>query len=494
MGKDYRVTLAERLTDPEFCVAWEEEHQLPPCPQTPEELDSLLRESMPDVHMGHYVSSNAVFYKMRLELEMNEMRIKDCEYAPQVQGYVDMLKHNDYYQWGNTFSYDDKTYELIDELFAVLAKVKPEISHGRKGWHLWLKADRGPIEAYGDYEEMKEYEEVDSYEEYEELWKELYPEPVSWFAFTAIDDPDINFRAIFMGHHYVIEVDKRKERGYPHDISPFAQWLLHAVQDCVAMLQAGTYNQMIENELPAIHRTGTIRRKDLWDIFPEWRNDFFEDFSQEELALFQKYIEEKDPEDRSLIGRLEKMTANDFYGFCALGYRANNYSGGDLSPKEWYYKHADGRDEGLRKIDPDSTEAFEAWFFDKNRGGGHPWEVCRGGNSTHVSLRVYHDERGYYLGIAGSAWTRCFETIRFYLALRTAGVPVVLNKGQQILARVLEEDKIGIVPNGIWPAYCENMFPGENILDFINLSSEKQNEVVKHCNWYPEPMVELEAK
>ena len=210
------------------------------------------------------------------------------------------------------------------------------------------------------------------------------------------------------------------------------------------------------------------------------------------LPLLSKvYIEEKDPEDQNLIGRIEKLTANDFYNFCAMGYRANNYSGGELSPKEWYLRHADGRDEGLREIDPDSTEAFNDWFFDRDRRGGHPWEVCRGGNSTHVSLGVHHDEKGYYLILAGSAWTRCIETIRFYLALREAGVPVILLEGRQLLARMLEEDKIGIVPNGIWPAYCESLFPGERILDFINLPNEKKDAVVKCCTWFQEPLVTL---
>ena len=494
MSKSYRVTLSERLLDPEFRAAWEEEHKFPTCPETPEELDVLLRESMPDVHMGHYVSSKAVFYKMRAELEKSEMRIKDCEYAPQVVGYVDMLKSNNYSQWGNAFAYDEKTYEIIDCLFEVLEKIKPEVSYGRKIWNLWLRAERGPIEAYGDYQEMKEYEEVDTYEDYEDLWQELYPEEVSWYSFMAIVDPDINYRTIFMCHKQVIEVDQRKERGYPHDIAPFAQWMLDGVQACLEELKAGTYNQKIENELPAIHRTGTIPRRALWDIFPDWRKDFFEGFSREELEKFQKYVEEKDPEDRNLIGRLKELTANAFYQFCAMGYRANNYSGGELSPKDWYYRHADGRDEGLREIAPDSPEAFARWYHDRDRGGVHPWEVCRGGNSTHVRLQVCADDDGYYLLLAGSAWTRCVETIRFYLTLREAGLPVVLHEGRGLLARMLEEDKIGIVPNGIWPTYCEGLFPGEAILDLINLPDEKQDEVVKYCSWYPEPTVELESK
>lgn len=37
--------------------------------------------------------------------------------------------------------------------------------------------------------------------------------------------------------------------------------------------------------------------------------------------------------------------------------KENGYDGTDLSPKEQYYKHADGRDDGLNEIDGDSPEA-----------------------------------------------------------------------------------------------------------------------------------------
>ena len=97
------------------------------------------------------------------------------------------------------------------------------------------------------------------------------------------------------------------------------------------------------------------------------------------------------------------MTGNDFLAACALGYEACGYDvcgndGERLLLDELYIRYADGRDEGLTGkgsglfsgpgIDLSSPEAWEAWFFDRTRRGGHPWEVCRGGNSTHVSLVV----------------------------------------------------------------------------------------------------------
>ena len=97
------------------------------------------------------------------------------------------------------------------------------------------------------------------------------------------------------------------------------------------------------------------------------------------------------------------------YRFCSLGYQANQYDVSGLSPKEQYKKYADGRDEGLGEIDPDSPAAFAEWYV--GRRGGHPWEVCRGGNSTHVSLYVVKDQSdGYYLEVAGSSLWRSVES------------------------------------------------------------------------------------
>ena len=63
-----------------------------------------------------------------------------------------------------------------------------------------------------------------------------------------------------------------------------------------------------------------------------------------------------------ISNKLPTMTANDFYRFCSIGYNANNYEYCELSPKEQYYKHAEGRDNGLSEIDPDSPEAFYEWL------------------------------------------------------------------------------------------------------------------------------------
>ena len=192
-----------------------------------------------------------------------------------------------------------------------------------------------------------------------------------------------------------------------------------------------------------------------------------------------------------------------------------------MSPSELYLHYGDGRDEGLtgkghglhegEGIDFFSAEAWDDWYLDKKRGGGHPWEICRGGNSTHISLYVQNDKKqiefehrtgilkddeyirrtessGYYFCVAGNAWNRAVETVKIYVALRNKGFPVIISSAQAILSRFDGSDYIGIVPWRVFPKYCEEQFPetyGE-ILDFMHIYHDEYS-VLRDCiKWIPE--------
>lgn len=409
--------------------------------------------------------------------------------APQIDNYIDWLGHIHYREVSCRFSYDKKAYRLIDQIFEVVRKIAPTRNNDVR--ELWLTAERGPIEDFGDIDELLADGTVESREEFEAWWHERYPEETCWYQFSAVEDADIGYRAIFIGQKFVIEVDERKEKDYPNEISEFAQWILDALNAAYKKLQDGTYNDFVDSNLPPQHRTGTLVRKYLWDAFPDARTSFFKNISPADVAEFVKCASEQDSDRRRLANHLKEMTANDFFSFCALGYKENNYEGCELTPREQYYKHADGRDDGLGEIDGDSPEAFHEWYNDRNHHGGHPWEVCRGGNSTHVSLYVHEDEDGYTLTVAGDAWTRTIESVKFYLALRRAGLPVYMMEATALADRLTEKEKIGIVPEGVMPAYCHSYFPNEHIIDFMNLPDENREKLLPHCVWQKEPVVSL---
>jgi len=409
---------------------------------------------------------------------MMEKKLK----APQVDRYLWSLGRMGYSHNEHITPYNDSSNALLDELFELLKRIKP-VGRGN-AWRFWVRADRGGIEDFGDYEDMLREGEVENYEEFVACWKSSYPNETEWYELQAIYAEDIGYRAVVLQHRTVVEFDSRKEKSeFAYDITEFAQWLVDATKEVIAELEAGIYNERLEQKLPVEHRTGTLLRKHEWEIWPHIKEQILGDLTDSDIAEFLASAEETMP-DKSPF--LKQITANDFYRFCAMGYAANKYDGCDRSPKEQYMLHADRRDEGLGEIDPDSPEAFADWYHTRNRGG-HPWEVCRGGNSTHISLYVCHNEDGWSLVVAGSAWTRCLEAMRFFLALHRAGLPVAMREAAMLKARVLGEEKIGVVPKGVFPAYCQSYFPGEDVIDYMNLPDAEADRkwLAERCVWQP---------
>lgn len=413
--------------------------------------------------------------------------------APRVEHFIDWLGGVRYREYGCIFTYDDKAYEDIKEIFEVLKKIQPS----KRGyiWELWLPVERGNLEDFADPndEETLEFFGAENREELEQVWKEYFPHEVMWYPFAANDDTEIDYRAIFLGNKHVIEVDNRKpEKSYPNDISEFTGWLLDAVKKVVAELEAGTYNERINKELPPERKTGTILRKDFFDLFPEARERFFDGMTKAEIDEYIGYVKKQPTSPKDLDGHLSSITANDFFNACAIAYKANNYKDCTRTPIEQYRRNSDGRDAGLTEIDPDSAEAFEKWY-NSDRFGAHPWEIYPGGNSTHIDFAVVHDENGFVFALEGRSEGRCIETIRIYLALKRENIPVFLWDADKLMDRLLEKEKIGIVPQGIIPRYCESMFPGKEIIDFMNLPYEVEDaeKMLPFIKWLPLDEVKL---
>ena len=235
--------------------------------------------------------------------------------APEIKHYINWLGRVEYRNINCSFTYDETSYAAIDRIFSLLHRLEPGPEN--TSWELWLRAERGTIEDFGSFEELREDGQVENVEEFETWWHSEFPEEAAWFHFAAGEDQEIGYRAIFLGHRHVLEVDGRRERSFPNDISKFTAWLEEAVRDAVQMVETGSYQGLVERELPIWHRTGTILRRDLWRVFPQRKEEFFQDFSQQEVEEFLTsavgYPLEKNK-------RLPSMTANDFYRFCALGY------------------------------------------------------------------------------------------------------------------------------------------------------------------------------
>ena len=153
---------------------------------------------------------------------------------------------------------------------------------------------------------------------------------------------------------------------------------------------------------------------------------------------------------------LPSMTANDYFEYCKIAYisgqRKDDHVDENLSGRQMYERYADGRDEGLLEIAENSKDEFADWIdhkHPKKTSGGHPWEIKRGGNTTHIDLSVSrpgYAKEGFVVQLRGRSFNRLKETICMFLSIHEAGLPITIDNPEGIRKRLLGQDNIGIVP------------------------------------------------
>ena len=419
----------------------------------------------------------------------------------------------------------------MDPLFAALSALAP-LETNDEAKAIWLRIPRGGIEDYDRFEDLVEYGEVETREEYEARWREDYPDAFKWYELVTVEsyakDGSLRFRAVALDNRTVISASLQREEEpgnrYTEEAAiTLCGLLTKAVAEPMRKLREGTYNEEVDADLPYQFRTGVIRRSVLWSLEPAWKERDMDGLSEDSIAALRERVTGGANETQR-IGRISSFTANDFFRACAIGYEALGYDCSNVSPSELYLRYADGRDEGLTGtgfglnegsgIDFENSSAWDAWYFDRGRGGGHPWEIVRGGNSTHLDLFVMHDryeldwhlrtgkiseaeyrERiacaGYYFRLSGKH--RALEAVTFYLSLSGAGLPVILDNAEEILARLEGTDYVGIVPHHVIPKYCESKFPERcgRVIDFMHVYDENLERLAPAIEWLPEEPASL---
>ena len=217
------------------------------------------------------------------------LKISEKLAQPQVYHYISWLRRAEYRNVNCTMTYTERCYELMDELFALLERLKPVSENGAKS--LWLCAQRGSIndfsQQFGSYDDLLAEGDIKNYAEYEAYWREMFPDEIEWYQLDAVEDKNRHYRAVLLKHQHVLEQEGSVRKStLTNDVSPFIEWLIESVRNSIEALEEGTYNEIVEKDLPARHRTGTILRKDLWDLFPVGRAEYFENLSQEEVEEF----------------------------------------------------------------------------------------------------------------------------------------------------------------------------------------------------------------
>jgi hypothetical protein len=273
------------------------------------------------------------------------------------------------------------------------------------------------------------------------------------------------------------------------------QWLKRAERNWVLM------NKQVRENYPLNYQYGilpaVIARSSLKDMY---RVDSA--LGAKKTDQFVKLVDEGYFLNDKNLTR-ESMTLNDYFDYCRIAYIAAEEKKGEvdktLSGREMYERYADGRDNGLLSIQPDSEKEFSDWIDGKHPNktiGGHPFEIKRGGNTTHIDLYVtrphFDAKESFTVTINGPSRTRLKEAVCMFLAIQKAGLPITISDPEGIRRRLLSQDNIGIVPtyNSLHRANqrFQKLDHVYDVMHFDDLGRYKTR--AKHfITWEPLPML-----
>lgn len=395
----------------------------------------------------------------------------------------------------STIPIDEHSKELVMELFELTSHLESVGEDNLK--ELWFTAEKPSYEEYRDsYYEEDEYTE----EEIRNFYKEDYPDQIKWYKFQSVHHCDggrtpVNeFFAVFVERNYILSINDINEQGFPIDVSDFVEWMIEQVQAIIAEIKQGAYNERIVKELPYRYRSGSVKRRDYWNIYPNLREEYRSEFKENEINEFLKYTD--NAEEIAPGEYYKSITARQYYEACAIGCLAagtqkeswkfkdteeEHERYGGVTPKEMYYANADGRDDGMMNVPLDDAEAFEEWLDQKGLyfefNGHHPWEIMYG----RIHFGVRRDEEGFYFWLSG------FDdhlTISIFLALKRASIPVVFHGYEDIENKLNETDELKIKPNFLDLTYEETVYLSDG---------DKEEELIAKVEWDDEKVVNLKG-
>lgn len=397
---------------------------------------------------------------------------------------------------------DEQSRRALMDLFCLTDQMAPVDLDNRR--EFWITAKRGTPEEYRQY-----YDEDASEEELAAAMQEQYPQEECWYKVVTVHHTDCHrgeYFGVFLNNRCFLTINDPNEDENPFNAKELIDWLIQETKDVLEKMHNDTYNAEVREKLPADYKYGVISRKDYWNIYPEERDAYRSAFTPQKI---EEFLSCRDVfyEDSTPPHCLPHITARDFYEACTVCYRVigmepkshcrfedsekehQRYDG--VTPKELYYMFADGRDDGMSKVPLDDAAAFEDWLEQKGPyyefNGHHPWEILPS-YSTEDSGHLYvgKTSEGYYFSLSGSSKSRSKDTIRCFLALRAAVLPVRLHEGNKMQARLEETDMIGIVPEGRTTRYVYSIMEYD-FLDAVHLyDGDKPEQVAEKAIWKPE--------
>ena len=273
------------------------------------------------------------------------------------------------------------------------------------------------------------------------------------------------------------------------------KWLKAARKDWIKA------NKRIQVDYPLRHRYGiapnALIRASLPDVY-RLNKELGKDRTRKLVRLIEDgfFLKAENTE-------VSSMTAADYFQYCKIAYiagkRKEETVDESLSGREMYSRYADGRHEGLLDIDPASEQEFADWIdgeHPKRRVGGHPWEIKRGGNTTHIDLTVSrpssYRQEGFKVELRGESIGRMVETMRMFLAIHEGKLPISIANPEGVRKRLLAQDNIGIIPSYASLHRANQHFSqDEDVFDVMHYDDlgRFKRRIIPFVTWEPLPIL-----
>jgi hypothetical protein len=367
---------------------------------------------------------------------------------------------------------------------------------------------------YALIDDLKQFEYKLDYRD--RIWEFIFPDAKRQFHRIRVTKCDeMFFISLFDGEICTLEVKPKKSvgvadtfglRSYDESrhnpaktwdplILSSRKWLSYVLKDWIKA------NKIAHESYPLNKCYGLVPNSLIRASLPDiYRID--KELGRAKSKQFIELVEEGYFRDSAKTTR-ESMTANDYFNYCKIAYlaaqRKEECIDKSLSGCAMYKLYADGRDDGLLEIDPDSTSEFETWIdykHPKRSQGGHPWEIKRGGNTTHIDLSVsrpdHYTQKGFKVGLRGASIGRLKETICMFLAIHKAGLPITISDPEGIHKRLLAQDNIGIIPCFHSLHRANQRFrEHENVFDVLHFDElgRFKTRIKPFISWEPLPII-----
>lgn len=268
-----------------------------------------------------------------------------------------------------------------------------------------------------------------------------------------------------------------------------------SIQSCIQTLIKAkrdwlTYHRQLLRSLPKSYRFGLIQRRILWSVWHDIYRPDLELTQKEQQALINVFLQQENSVDNLALTATPSL--NIYLDYCHVAYLAN-FKKYKLNIKkkmtgmEMYKAMADGRHEGLVGIDPDSADALKTWYH-SGRGGGHPWEICRGGNTTHINLGVLNENDKWFIFLEGNSMGRMLETTQMALAFHEKKMPFRWLQSDDIRLKIGGQDNIGIIPSYYSLHRANQLFDEkDHVFDCIHWNDlgAHKGKVMNFVTWLP---------